>query len=284
MLRHALVVEEDLLPGPLLTRALQSAGIPFTLLPPTEAVRWARSHRPGLAVLGAPTSPAEDVGLALATAPEAWHVALLRLLPPVPARPPGLAVSGDVEARLPCSADELAEVVRRLAGKADERGRRGTKAEIDFRVRSDPTHLEELLERLARVFHDAGLSLLQAQQFSLAVRELGANSIEWGHGHDSNRLVTVRCRLEADRVVVHVRDTGPGFDPDNLPHAARAGDPLAHLAVREARHLREGGFGILMARGLADELTYNDRGNEARLVMRLATARRPRHAAALGTR
>ncbi len=281
MLRHALVVEDGRAPVPLLAHALQTAGHSFTLVPPADAVRWARAHRPGLAVLGAPAGPAEDVGLALATAPETWHAALLRLLPPLPARPPGLAVSGDVEARLPCSAADLAEAVRRLAGKADERRRRGTRAEIDFHVRSAPAHLEELLERLARVFRDAGLALLQSQQLSLAVREVGTNSIEWGHGHDSNRLLTVRCRLEADRVVVHVRDTGPGFDPTNLPHAARAGDPLAHLAVREARRLREGGFGILMVRGLVDELTYNDRGNEARLVMHLAAARNPRPAAAL---
>jgi hypothetical protein len=30
--------------------------------------------------------------------------------------------------------------------------------------------------------------------------------------------------------------------------------------------LREGGFGILMARGLVDDLQYNDTGNEVRLV------------------
>ena len=30
--------------------------------------------------------------------------------------------------------------------------------------------------------------------------------------------------------------------------------------------LREGGFGIILARGLVDELRYNDRGNEACLI------------------
>ena len=36
--------------------------------------------------------------------------------------------------------------------------------------------------------------------------------------------------------------------------------------VRETLGLREGGFGILISRGLVDELQYNDTGNEVRLV------------------
>ena len=50
--------------------------------------------------------------------------------------------------------------------------------------------------------------------------------------------------------------------------AAGAGseDPIGHMMVREALGLREGGFGILMSRGLVDELKYNESGNEVRLV------------------
>ena len=38
------------------------------------------------------------------------------------------------------------------------------------------------------------------------------------------------------------------------------------MMVREVLGLREGGFGILMARGLVDDLQYNETGNEVRLV------------------
>jgi len=53
---------------------------------------------------------------------------------------------------------------------------------------------------------------------------------------------------------------------NRIPHAAQPGDPVGHLDARESLGLREGGFGILLARGLVDELHYNDRGNEASLV------------------
>jgi anti-sigma regulatory factor (Ser/Thr protein kinase) len=38
------------------------------------------------------------------------------------------------------------------------------------------------------------------------------------------------------------------------------------MMVREALGLREGGFGILMAEGLVDDLQYNEAGNEVRLI------------------
>ena len=106
------------------------------------------------------------------------------------------------------------------------------------------------------------------RHLTLAVRELVANAIEWGHKKQPERIVNVVYRIETDRVAVAVRDTGPGFDRRRLPHAASAHDPLTHLSVREARNLREGGFGILMASGLVDELHYNDAGNEVTLIKR----------------
>jgi hypothetical protein len=38
--------------------------------------------------------------------------------------------------------------------------------------------------------------------------------------------------------------------------------PLKHVDVREEMGLRPGGFGLLMARALVDELIYNQAQNE----------------------
>ena len=45
-----------------------------------------------------------------------------------------------------------------------------------------------------------------------------------------------------------------------------SGSVLLCLRFGETLGLREGGFGILMSRGLVDELSYNEKGNEVRLV------------------
>src|SRR5262249_21019508 len=165
----------------------------------------------------------------------------------------------------PCP-ERFAATAARLLRRRRELEGDGQRAEVRFQVSGDPGALEELSELLQPWFASCDLTPFQARQFNLAVREVVANAVEWGHGNAPDRPVSVTCRLESDRVGVLVRDTGPGFDRHNLPHAARPGDPLSHLPVRAARQLREGGFGILMATGLVDHLCYNDVGNEASLI------------------
>jgi anti-sigma regulatory factor (Ser/Thr protein kinase) len=100
----------------------------------------------------------------------------------------------------------------------------------------------------------------------MAVREMGLNAIESGHEKQPDRIVTVTYRIDSEKITIVVRDTGPGFNRADLPQAAKPEEPLAHMEVREKMGLREGGFGILMARGLVDDLQYNEKGNEVRLI------------------
>lgn len=147
-------------------------------------------------------------------------------------------------------------------------GQRGV-YEVRFRIPSATDHLEELLREMGPLLLWAGLTHDQMKRLLLAVREMGTNAIEWGHRKHFDKPVLLTCRLEPERVSYTIRDSGPGFDPGQLPHAAVPGNPMAHLAVREACGLREGGFGILMTRGLVDEMSYNSTGNEVQLVMNI---------------
>ena len=45
-------------------------------------------------------------------------------------------------------------------------------------------------------------------------------------------------------------------------------DPFTHLDVRDKLGLRAGGFGLMICRGMVDELNYNDAGNEVTLIKR----------------
>ena len=62
---------------------------------------------------------------------------------------------------------------------------------------------------------------------------------------------------------------GQGFSLEELRHAAinsPPGDLASHIAVREAQGLRTGGFGLLLAKKLVDELIYSQQGNDVLLV------------------
>lgn len=102
-----------------------------------------------------------------------------------------------------------------------------------------------------------------------AFREILLNAMEHGAGFDAGTTVDVSIVRGRGAVIYHFRDPGAGFDPENLAHSATSNpmsDPIAHMAVRETQGMRPGGFGILMASQLVDEVIFNEKGNEVLLI------------------
>jgi anti-sigma regulatory factor (Ser/Thr protein kinase) len=105
-----------------------------------------------------------------------------------------------------------------------------------------------------------------------AFRELLLNAMEHGAGFDAGKIIEVTAAKTARAIVYYFRDPGPGFDAEDLRHAAASEDPedvLATAMERAARGLRPGGFGMLIARQIADELVYNERRNEVLMIKHL---------------
>ena len=125
-------------------------------------------------------------------------------------------------------------------------------------------HLEEVMTQL-----DSALAPDVRASIAYAFRELLLNAIEWGGKLDPSRTVRIAC-LRAKRMVMYrIADPGPGFNVEDLPHAAVGqppDDPIAHMQVREEKGLRPGGFGLLTVRASVDELLYNERRNEVVFV------------------
>jgi CheY-like chemotaxis protein/anti-sigma regulatory factor (Ser/Thr protein kinase) len=98
-----------------------------------------------------------------------------------------------------------------------------------------------------------------------AFGELLMNAIEWGGKLDPAQTVRISY-LRARRMLLYrIQDPGQGFSFEGLKHSALTNpedSPTEHMLVRESKGLRPGGFGLLMARQLVDELLYNERQNE----------------------
>ena len=107
------------------------------------------------------------------------------------------------------------------------------------------------------------------ESIAYAFRELLLNAVEWGGKLDPSRTVRIAC-LRARRMLLYrIADPGPGFNIDNLPHAAIGqppDDPIAHMHIREEKGIRPGGFGLLTVRASVDELLYNEQRNEVVFV------------------
>ena len=138
-------------------------------------------------------------------------------------------------------------------------------------VELDVPCTREAAERLRGVMAHLHTDLAPDMRDAIAYafRELLLNAIEWGGRLDPSRRVRISY-LRAKRMVMYrIADPGPGFNIENLPHAAVGqppDSPIAHVEVREAQGLRPGGFGLLTVRESVDELLYNEKRNEVVFV------------------
>jgi len=273
----ALVVEDDPDMGLYLAGLLDARGFTVTHLQTGKpAVPWVRQHKPALIFLDLMLPDMDgleicrDLKLDRATNP--IPIVMVTALTQHEDRIRGLEVGANYYLTKPCTETQVDAALAEVLAWREELQHHGTEGEIHFRMRSDTQYLDQLNSLLASLLLHTNLTERQARHLMLAVRELGSNAIEWGHGNQAEHIVTVTYRIDVAKVVIVIRDTGPGFDRDNLPHAACRDDPYSHMEVREALGLRDGGLGILMAEGLVDELRYNETGNEVRLVKHFAAA------------
>jgi anti-sigma regulatory factor (Ser/Thr protein kinase)/ActR/RegA family two-component response regulator len=106
----------------------------------------------------------------------------------------------------------------------------------------------------------------------LALREILLNAMEHGGGFDPRQVVEISAIRTQRTVVFYVKDPGTGFRQEALDHAAEANpdeDPLAHEKRRQEQGLRPGGYGLLLAQHVVDELILNESGNEVLLIKHL---------------
>jgi len=104
---------------------------------------------------------------------------------------------------------------------------------------------------------------------AVAFREMLTNAIEHGGHLDPAKEVEISYLRARHMVSCRISDPGEGFTLDEIPHAAIANptdDPLRHVDYRTALGMRPGGYGVLLAQRLVDELVYNEQGNEVMLV------------------
>ncbi|MHC5542975.1 ATP-binding protein, partial [Singulisphaera rosea] len=180
----------------------------------------------------------------------------------------GFRVGANAYVTKPYGIQELFDAIARAHAWRENCERGALQGEIHVELNSEIDLLQDLNDFLMALCQSSPFADEQVLQLRQAVMELAQNAIEWGNRHQSDQLVNITYRIYEDRVEIVVRDQGKGFDLNNLPHAAAADDPFTHLDVRDKLGLRSGGFGLMICKGMVDELRYNEAGNEVTLSKR----------------
>jgi len=174
--------------------------------------------------------------------------------------------------------DELKEILRiALDAPPWDDGielRSATSSWIHLFARCDFTTADRLVHFINEIGED--LPPEERAELGAAFREMLLNAMEHGGHFDPREYIEISYLRSGRAVSCRIRDPGKGFSLEEIPHAAISNPPEApfqHLAHREEKGLRPGGFGVLLTRKLVDELIYNEKGNEVILIKYLDTAR-----------
>jgi CheY-like chemotaxis protein len=144
---------------------------------------------------------------------------------------------------------------------------------IELRVPCSLSALEPLERLMTQLKTD--LPAEARDSVTYAFREMLRNAIEHGGKNDPTQSVEVGYLRSPRLILYRIKDPGEGFQMEALYHAAilnPENDPIQHERIREEMGLRPGGFGILIARNMVDEMIYNERHNEVVLIKYLEQA------------
>jgi DNA-binding response OmpR family regulator len=180
----------------------------------------------------------------------------------------GLWVGANAYVTKPYEPHDLIRKIQHLLEHRRELARHRVHTRVELCMESDSLLREQLNDLLGELFLFTPLSEEEVHRIRYAVLEMTENAIEWGNRRKKELTVRVAYELTDSFVKLVITDQGSGFNPQRLPHAATDDDPVAHLSIREKLGLREGGFGIMISRGMVDEVIYNAAGNEVTLIKR----------------
>jgi anti-sigma regulatory factor (Ser/Thr protein kinase)/ActR/RegA family two-component response regulator len=278
--RTVLVVDPDPQTGIMLSSILTPLGWAMEIAPDNKTVLELVRNRPyELIITGEETAAREDIELLQEIRRVRPHGRLIILT--------GDGTPQDVVTSMrehafayfskPFSMESLAEAVRMVTdGPCWDDGIEvlmATPSWIRLAVRCDVKTADRLLIFLAEI---ADLPPREKCEVGIAFREMLLNAIEHGGRLDPEQYVEISY-VRGDRAVgCRIKDPGEGFSLEEIRHAAVANppeDPMRHVAHRDEMGLRPGGYGVLMARHLVDELIYGEKGNEVLLVKYLPKER-----------
>ena len=175
----------------------------------------------------------------------------------------------------PFDTARVAEMARRAIEAADWRDGISVESGLPEWISLTVNCRHLTAERLVHFMDEYRRDLPEDDRHSLMVafREMLMNAMEHGAGFDPEKVITVTAIRTERAIVYYFRDPGSGFTPAQLERSALSNpddDPIVHLERRASMGIRPGGFGILVAKQIVDEMLYSERGNEVILVKHLA--------------
>jgi len=120
---------------------------------------------------------------------------------------------------------------------------------------NDRSAIDHAETELVRSLVDRGYPKASHFAVRLAFEEAVTNALRHGHREKPDQPVHVQWSVDDDRVRIVIEDTGPGFDPDDVP------DPTLEENIESGS-----GRGLLLMRAYMATVEFEDSGRRCVMV------------------
>ena len=127
-----------------------------------------------------------------------------------------------------------------------------------FRIGQSPRELPVVLDDVEKFCHAGGLATETGLEVRLVAEEMLTNVIKYAHVASGERIVELELAISSEAVRMEFRDTGPPFNPLDVPPPDLKSRP-------EERGV--GGLGLHLVKSLVDDAAYSREGNTNVLVL-----------------
>jgi serine/threonine-protein kinase RsbW len=122
-------------------------------------------------------------------------------------------------------------------------------------ITNDRAQIDAVREQIVEAVRRFGYPEASTFAIRLAVEEAISNAFRHGHRTlPDSALVRVEYTVDHDEVHVAVEDSGPGFNPSDVP------DPTLDENIELAS-----GRGLMLMRAYMTSVEFNDRGNQVKM-------------------
>ncbi|NWG13959.1 MAG: ATP-binding protein [Acidobacteria bacterium] len=126
---------------------------------------------------------------------------------------------------------------------------------FDFTIRAHVREITPLVERVVEMVKGFGCARGKEFEVELSLHEALVNAVVHGSRSDPGKDVQVSVACDESRgILIVVRDSGPGFSPDQIP------SPILAQNIFSTH-----GRGIYLINQLMDEVSYERGGTEIRM-------------------
>jgi serine/threonine-protein kinase RsbW len=130
----------------------------------------------------------------------------------------------------------------------------------EITIPSDPARARQVQEDVELALKANQYEEKEVFAIKLALEEAIVNAIKHGNQLDSNKRVHIKYHISRDRFEIHIKDEGPGFNPEEIP------DPMSPENLE-----RECGRGLLLMKHYMTEVQFHPPGNAVSMI-RVRTA------------